>query len=212
MAPMPAAHAAHATHADAPGRGRPREFDVDEVLDKAIAVFCERGYHATSIGDLTAATGLASGSVYKAFGDKRGLYIAALDRYKAVRDAELRAALAPARDGRARVRVALTHYAEASHGARGRLGCFVVGSATELATFDDDLSRRAAAALRRNETLLTGLLREGRADGSIPAHVDPEITGRLLLCLIQGMRVVGKTGTQRKDMLALVDIAMKTLA
>ncbi|HEX7688238.1 MAG TPA: TetR/AcrR family transcriptional regulator [Burkholderiaceae bacterium] len=209
---MPAAHAALAPHADSPGRGRPREFDVDEVLDKAIAVFCERGYHATSIGDLTAATGLASGSVYKAFGDKRGLYIAALDRYKAVRDAELRAALAPAPDGRARVRVALTHYAEASHGARGRLGCFVVGSAAELATFDDELSRRAAAALRRNETLLTGLLREGRADGSIPDHVDPEITGRLLLCLIQGMRVVGKTGTQRKDMLALVDIAMKTVA
>jgi hypothetical protein len=53
------------------GRGRPREFDLNEVLDKAAQVFCERGYHATSISDLTSGMELASGSVYKAFKDKR---------------------------------------------------------------------------------------------------------------------------------------------
>ena len=198
--------------ADTPTRGRPREFDVGEALDKAVQVFCERGYHATSIGDLTEATGLASGSLYKAFKDKRGLYVAALTHYKDSRDAELRAALASARTGFERVRAALRHYAEASHGERGRLGCLVINSATELATFDAELGRWVAQSLRRNEALLTGLLREGIADGSVPPHVDPAVTGRLLLCLIQGMRVVGKTGTTRKDTLALVDVALKTLA
>lgn len=197
---------------DVPLRGRPREFDMDAVLDKAVVVFCERGYHATSIGDLTAATALASGSVYKAFKDKRGVYLAALDRYKKTRDAELRAAIEAGTSGRERVRIALAHYAEASHGARGRLGCMVVSSAAELATFDEELARWVAASLRRNETLLAGLLREGLADGSIPAHVDAATTARLMLCLIQGMRIVGKTGSARKDMLALVDVAMKTLA
>ena len=198
--------------ADTPTRGRPREFDVGEALDKAVRVFCERGYHATSIGDLTEATGLASGSLYKAFKDKRGLYVAALTHYKDSRDAELRAALASARTGRERVHAALLHYAEASHGERGRLGCLVINSATELATFDAELGRWVAQSLRRNEALLGGLLREGIADGSVPPHVDPAVTGRLLLCLIQGMRVVGKTGTTRKDTLALVDVALKTLA
>lgn len=197
---------------DTPTRGRPREFDVDEALDKAVLVFCERGYHATSIGDLTEATGLASGSLYKAFKDKRGLYVAALTHYKESRDAELRAALAAGRTGLERVRAALGHYAEASHGERGRLGCLVINSATELATFDAELGRWVAQSLRRNETLLAGLLREGLADGSVPPHVDPVVTGRLLLCLIQGMRVVGKTGVTRKDTLALVDVALKTLA
>jgi TetR/AcrR family transcriptional repressor of nem operon len=202
-----------ATHAvDTPSRGRPREFDMDVVLDKAVRIFCERGYHATSIGDLTEATRLTSGSLYKAFKDKRGIYLAALTHYKASRDAELRAVLAPARNGFDRVRIALTHYAEASHGERGRLGCMVVTSAAELATFDDELARWVAASLRRNETLLAGLLRDGLADGSIPAHVEPGVTARLLLCLVQGMRVVGKTGGTRKDMLALVDVALKTLA
>ncbi len=200
------------TLADTRTRGRPREFDVADALDKAVRVFCERGYHATSIGDLTEATGLASGSLYKAFKDKRGLYVAALTHYKESRDAELRAALAPARTGRERVRAALRHYAESSHGERGRIGCLVINSATELATFDAELGRWVAGSLRRNETLLSGLLREGIADGSVPPHVDPAVTGRLLLCVIQGMRVVGKTGTTRKDTLALVDVALKTLA
>ena len=197
--------------ADTPTRGRPREFDVGEALDRAVRVFCERGYHATSIGDLSAATGLASGSLYKAFKDKRGLYVAALTHYKDTRDAALRAALAPARTGRARVHAALLHYAESSHGERGRIGCLVINSATELATLDAELGRWVAGSLRRNETLLAGLLREGIADGSVPAHVDPAVTGRLLLCLVQGMRVVGKTGMTRKDTLALVDVALKTL-
>ena len=198
--------------ADSPTRGRPREFDVGETLDRAVRVFCERGFHATSIGDLTEATGLASGSLYKAFKDKRGLYVAALTHYKDTRDAELRAALAPARTGFERVHAALRHYAESSHGERGRLGCLVINSAAELATFDAELGRWVAGSLRRNETLLSGLLREGIADGSVPPHVDPAVTGRLLLCLIQGMRVVGKTGGSRRDMLALVDVALKTLA
>ena len=207
---FPSPSAAHVI--DIPSRGRPREFDMDVVLDKAVRVFCERGYHAASIADLTEATELTSGSLYKAFGDKRGIYLAALTHYKASRDAELRTVLARARNGFDRVRVALTHYAEASHGARGRLGCMVVTSAAELATFDDELAQWVAASLRRNETLLAGLLRDGVADGSIPAHVDPGATARLLLCVIQGMRVVGKTGGTRKEMLALVDVALKTLA
>ena len=198
--------------ADTRTRGRPREFDLGEALDHAVRVFCERGYHATSIGDLTEATGLTSGSLYKAFKDKRGLYVAALAHYKESRDAELRTALAAGRTGRERVRAALGHYAEASHGERGRLGCLVINSATELATFDAELGRWVAQSLRRNETLLAGLLREGLADGSVPPHVDPVVTARLLLCLIQGMRVVGKTGVTRKDTLALVDVALKTLA
>jgi len=196
----------------AQARGRPREFDADEVLDKAVRVFCERGYHATSIGDLTDAMGLASGSVYKAFKDKRGVFLAALNRFKMVRDAKLREVIGPARTGSERVRKALTFYAEASCGADGRRGCLVVGSAAELATFDDEVARWVTAALVRNEALMGELIRQGQADGSIPAHVDHEANARLMLCLVQGMRLVGKTGRTRKEMAAVVEVAMKTLA
>ena len=61
--------------------GRPREFDEDGVLERALHVFWRLGYEATSVTDLMEATGLAKGSLYKAFGDKRSLFLKALDRY-----------------------------------------------------------------------------------------------------------------------------------
>lgn len=184
---------------------------MDDVLDRAVRIFCERGYHATSIGDLTGAMELASGSVYKAFKDKRSVFVAALDRYKTVRDAKLRDAIGTAQTGKDRVRKALTFYAESSSGASGRQGCLVVGSAAELATLDGEAAQWVKSALVRNEAFISGLIQQGQTDGSIPAHVDREATARLMLCLIQGMRLVGKTGRTRQEMAVVVDVAMKIL-
>src|ERR1700754_3946823 len=142
------------TTATAPSRsrGRPREFDIDAALDKAVTVFSERGFHATSIVDLTGAMELASGSVYKAFKDKQSVFIAAFDRMQATRGEMLRRIVeedAPARDVIHRV---LMFYADASSGAAGKRGCMLVGSATVLSTFEADIVQRVNAGLRKIET------------------------------------------------------------
>jgi TetR/AcrR family transcriptional regulator, transcriptional repressor for nem operon len=191
--------------------GRPREFDMDEALDKAVRVFCQRGYHATSVSDLTAAMELASGSVYKAFKDKRAVFLSAFDRYKVVRDRKLKDAIGSEGNGRERIGKALAFYAESSHGPEGQQGCLVVGSAADLAIFDEEVAQRITAAVDRNEALMADLIRQGQADGSIAAHVDSAATARLMLCLLQGMRVVGKTGRTHEEMTAVVEVAMKTL-
>jgi TetR/AcrR family transcriptional regulator, transcriptional repressor for nem operon len=184
---------------------------MDAALEKAAYVFRERGYHATSIADLTEATDLASGSVYKAFKDKRSVFLAVFDREGAVRGEKLRRIISTAKSGRDRIREALTFYAESSHGVEGKRGCLVVGSAAELATFDADVAQRVTAALHKAETLMVELIRQGQADGSIPAAINSEATARLMLCLMQGMRVVGKTGRNRKEMMAVVDAALELL-
>ena len=79
--------------------GRPREFDTDAAIDSALLVFRERGYHATSIKELSDATGLTAGSLYKAFGSKNGLFLAAFDRYTRTRSAALRQRTEAARSG-----------------------------------------------------------------------------------------------------------------
>lgn len=191
--------------------GRPRTFDMDAALDQAILVFSQRGYAAASISELTAAMGLTAGSLYKAFADKRAVFLAAFDRYKLLRDSLLSEILAQPGTGRERLRRALEFYAESAHGTLGRQGCLVVGSAAELAFFDPEIAERITRSMARNETLLAGLLRDGQADGSIAAHLDIPATAKLLLCLQQGMRVVGKTGQQRAAMLATVPIALKIL-
>jgi AcrR family transcriptional regulator len=192
-------------------RGRPREFDLDVALDKAVHVFCERGYHATSINDLTEAMGLASGSVYKAFKDKRALFIAAFDRDRVVRTQEFRQVLDTTKSGREKLRDALALYTESSHGVEGRRGCLVVGSAVELAIFDDEIAERVKAAVRKTEANMAELVCLGQADGSISPTIDGAVTARLMLGLIQGMRMVGKTGRNQQDMKEVADMAMKLL-
>ena len=192
-------------------RGRPREFDMEQALDRAVDVFSQRGYHGTSIGDLARGTELAQGSLYKAFKDKHALFLAALDHYRARRVEGMARAIGAGGTGRERLRRLLAFYAESSQGRQGRQGCLVVESAAELSFFDEDVAERVTTALGRNEALLAGLIREGQEDGSLAAHIDSEDAARMLLCLVQGMRVVGKTGRRRQDMLAVVDTALKAL-
>ena len=202
---------AHSVPAAPRGRGRPREFDMDYALDQAVGVFCERGYHATSIADLTGAMHLAAGSVYKAFADKRAVFLAALERYTQVSAEKLRLRLAAGRSGRERVHIALNYYAECACGAQGRRGCLVIGGAAELGTFDAEVARRVTAALQRIDKLMAELIRQGQADGSIAPTLDAATIARLMLCLLQGMRVVGKTGRSRAEMAAVADAAMQLL-
>jgi AcrR family transcriptional regulator len=192
-------------------RGRPREFDLDWALDQAILVFSARGYHASSIGDLTLAMGLTAGSVYKAFKDKRAIFIAAFDRYKALRNGLLAEAVSSASTGRDQLEAALLFYAESAQGEQGIRGCLVVSGATELATFDDEIAQKIRTSLGHSEKLLTELIAAGKQDGSVKATLDEETLGRALLSVTQGMRVLGKTGRSREEMQALVQAALKIL-
>ena len=192
--------------------GRPREFDVDAALDGAVQVFRERGYHAASLADLCAAMRIASGSIYKAFRDKRAVFRAAFERYTARRAAHVQQATGAKASGRDKLRAMLTCYVEASLGEEGRRGCLVVASAAELSTYDPDLRLMVKAALERVETQLRDLVRLGQVDGSISPSVDADIAARALLCFLQGLRVVGKVGRSRAEMVSAANLAMRLLA
>src|ERR1700758_1121222 len=97
-------------------RGRPREFDMNAALDKAIRVFREQGYNATSIEDLTAAMGLASGSIYKAFKDKRAVFLAALDRYMHLRNEQIGSIARTRGPASERLRAVLGAYIDSAKG------------------------------------------------------------------------------------------------
>ena len=114
-------------------RGRPRQFDLDAALDLAMPVFREKGYHSASINDLSEAMQLTAGSIYKAFHDKRSLFLLVFERYTSLRNQMLRQRLAQQADGRAKIAELLRFYLESASEIEGRRGCLVVGSAIELA-------------------------------------------------------------------------------
>lgn len=193
------------------GPGRPRQFEIDDALDKAVVVFSQRGYHAASITELRQAMGVAAGSLYKAFKDKKAIFLAAFDRYKQVRNTVLEEELRKGANGRDKILRMLRVYAQASLGEAGRRGCLVVGTAVELAAYDEEAAARVHRSMSRTEEQLRALIAEGQADGSICRSLDPQAAARLLLSLIYGLRVLGKTGPTPEQAFSVVDTAMTLL-
>jgi len=192
--------------------GRPREFDIEVLLDRAIEVFRERGYQATSISHLSQATGLTTGSLYKAFDDKKDIFFKALDRYVARRSATLSEVLSGVNGGFAKVERAVVFYAEASLAHPGSKGCLLVNAATECAAIGDELLlKRVQQALGQVERLLADLIDEGQADGSISPTVNRETSARLMMCLFQGIRVVDAAGLRELGVRPLVEAVVSGL-
>src|ERR1700712_1618664 len=118
--------------ADRAGPGRPREFEIEDALQGAIEVFRTHGYHGTSVQDLTVGTGLARGSIYKAFHDKRSLFLAALDHYTTGSLRRIGATLEPPGSAREAIRATLMGYAQRVLDVRGQQGCLITVAAMEM--------------------------------------------------------------------------------
>lgn len=189
--------------------GRPREFDNEAVLDKAIVRFSEHGYNGTSISDLNICLGLTSGSIYKAWGDKRGLFLAALDRYMDTRAEAIHLAVSAVESGRAKIEAILLLYAGMSSDVVGRRGCLVVETAVELSVGDPEIAKRIEAQQKRRETQLRGFIEEAQQDGSARASINAQSTANLIMAIQQGMRVLGKTGRSLDDMQQIVQESMR---
>jgi TetR/AcrR family transcriptional repressor of nem operon len=190
---------------------RPREFDPDVAVRDAMDLFWDRGYHATSVADLCAGTGLKPGSLYAAFGDKQRLFLAALDRYTADGLALMDAMLAGGPSPRAAVRAWLLHFAAASAGDAGARGCLVTGSAMELVPHDPEVAARIARMFRAMEDRLTAAVARARAAGEVASGRTDRALARFLLCTLEGMRVLGKTRPSAAATRTLVDTALDAL-
>ncbi|CAG9255248.1 Transcriptional regulator, TetR family [Burkholderia diffusa] len=192
------------------GLGRPREFELDDAARDAMQVFWDRGYEGASLPDLIAGTGLSRGSLYKAFGDKKGLLLAALDLYMAdglKATADILSQPGTVKDA---IRDSLLRYARLSVGEAGRRGCLAIAMTTEMAARDPDVAERTARMFRRLQQLYAGAIVRGQASGEM-AERDEQALARFLVCQVEGMRVLGKTGVSEADMLALVDNTMRVL-
>ncbi|MCM2448240.1 TetR/AcrR family transcriptional regulator [Rahnella sp. CG8] len=193
-----------------PGPGRPREFDLTEATEKALQVFKAHGFAAASLSDLLDGTGLSRGSLYKAFGDKHSLFLSVLELYTENGLSRLKKDLDKASSIDA-LRNALLHYARVSTGAEGLAGCPITAAAMECLPADKEVTIRVEHMFTRIRMYLTDTIRRGQALGEISASQDAEELGKFLLCLIEGMRVVGKTGATELSMDRIVDIALLKL-
>jgi TetR/AcrR family transcriptional repressor of nem operon len=174
-------------------------------------VFWNLGYHDASLPDLLEGMDLSRGSFYKAFIDKRGVFLKALDAYtdEAVRKVSETLYSHPSPKGG--IREALSRQVELSSGRDGMRGCFAVLAAVEMLPEDEEVAVRISRLFRRLQDLYAAAVIRAQALGEIDQALDERVLARFLVCQIQGMRVLGKAGADRDDMRAMVDMALKSL-
>lgn len=175
---------------------RTKEFDPDAVLQSALELFWRRGYEATSMADLVEHLGIGRASLYATYGNKRKLYLKALDRYGEQQDPSLLRELSQPGPALPAVRTVVRRFAaEAAADGRRENGCFVTNTAAELAPHDSAVARRVERNWQHLESLLHSALVRAQEQGELAEGRDPQALARMLLVLLQGVRVVGKAST-----------------
>ncbi|WP_148615599.1 TetR/AcrR family transcriptional regulator [Nocardioides rubriscoriae] len=186
---------------------RVREFDTDQVLAAAVTTFRQHGFAGTSVQNLVEATGIGRGSLYAAFGDKEGLYLAALDRYRADFAQPLLALLDSEEPPLRLVREILVGLVDEIVQDGTRQACLIVSAATELVARDTAVASRVRETTDLLEETLTTLLR--RVD---PPLADPRAAARFVITVVQGLRVAGAVRPERGWLMSSVDLAVRALA
>jgi TetR/AcrR family transcriptional repressor of nem operon len=189
---------------------RTKEFDPEAALQSAIELFWQRGFEATSMSDLVEHLGIGRASIYATFGSKHELYLKALERYERAGLAPLVRELSQRGPALPAVRAVVRRYAAEAADEQLRLsGCLVTNTAAELAPHDPAAARRVERNWDQLETVLHSALVRAQAQGELPAERDPLTLARMLLVLLQGLRVVGKASS---DPARVRDAAEQALA
>jgi len=190
--------------------GRPREFDVEQALRRAMEVFWQQGYEATSVQDLLDAMGINRGSMYDTFGDKHALFTAALDHYARTVTGCLEADLAGPGSPIGNIRKVLASMAECCSRERCP-GCLAAHAAVELGARDARVRTAARGILARIEKAFQRALRLAVEAGELSRGADTRAQARFLNATLQGLVVLGRTGPPRAALRDVVRIAVAAL-
>ena len=190
-------------------RGRPRAYQPDVALGKALDLFRKDGFAATSLDDLSAATGMNRPSLYGAFGDKRELFIKSYQRYRE----DARAAMAgifrdelPIRQRLARIyAVALDIYLSGDAGPRG---CFTVMTAASEAVSDPDIRAMVLEGFAELDKAFAACFRRAREKGELPSSADPATLAQLASATIHTIAIRARARTPRGELEAIVNGAI----
>ncbi|ANS75923.1 hypothetical protein AWM70_16120 [Paenibacillus yonginensis] len=178
---------------------RPREFDQNEALDKALDLFWSKGFEKTSIQDLVEHTGVHRGSLYDTFGDKNQLFAACLERFHSLHKDRVFQILKESGEPR---EILERFFDELITGAMNnkdqRRGCFITNTAMELGSVDELISARIGSYLGDMETHFKDFLQRSQPSGDLNDNLDIDEMARFLLSTRQGLYVLGKTATDRR--------------
>jgi TetR/AcrR family transcriptional regulator, transcriptional repressor for nem operon len=185
-----------------------KQFDRDEVLERAMAIFWRNGYQATSIQDLVDATGVNRGSLYTTFGDKLGLFFAVLEHYSERFGKPMMAGLNDPEPRRA-IEQMFQAIIRRTSDSRWPRGCLYTNTSLECPGAGDDIGRKIAELLGQQESAIYRVLRRAQIEGSLDATQDARALARFFVAVAQGLNVVNKAAPDPAMLKDMVSVAMR---
>lgn len=190
---------------------RTKSFDTSEVLDKALYLFWEKGYNATSIQDLVDHLGINRASIYDTWGDKHALYLASLQRYRKHISEDLISKLRSDKSARAIIESFLFETIEAAMQDMRNKGCFLSNSASELANCDHTVHAIFTDNRKKIEGVLNELIKEGQSAGEFSSKHSSESMARFIFTTVSGLRIIAKGEISEKELTEVVNVALSAL-
>lgn len=167
-------------------RGRPRNYDPDEVLEAAVQVFWDRGFDEAALEDVIERSGISRQSLYKVFGSKADLFRVAVRRYAEVSEEAWKELLGSDPSPLASLRAFLGRWTSCPSDLEGR-GCLMVASVNAVSGRDTEFAAYAGEHMERQRTLLEGVIRAAVEAGELRDDVDPRALSTQLLAQVLGM-------------------------
>jgi AcrR family transcriptional regulator len=190
--------------------GRPRSFDIDAALDRALQVFWRKGYEGATLSDLTKAGGVNRPSLYAAFGGKEALFRKALDRYLNGPAAYTQEALKEP-TARAVVERLLQGAADLNTAPRNPGGCLTVQGALACGEAGDSIRQELAEYRAAGEAALRRRFQRAKSESDLPATVNAADLARYVATIVYGMAVQAAGGASRDKLQNVVEMALRTL-
>lgn len=179
-------------------RGRPKSFDREQVLEKALTLFWQRGYGATGLGELTEHMGIGRQSLYNAFGDKHSLYLEALRSYTEQRYKHVRGILEAEGSPMDNLRRFLAELR--SEALDSCCGCMMVNSSTEIGDVDEAAARILESSQARFEQLFSEHLERAKQAGELTSAASPQTLARFVANTLNGLAVTSRLGMSEKEL------------
>ncbi|WP_158829934.1 TetR/AcrR family transcriptional regulator [Mucilaginibacter lacusdianchii] len=171
---------------------RTKDFNETEILRKAITLFWQKGYHATSLYDLIEGLGIGRSSIYHAFGDKHNLFLKALELYQQEATARIKELLNNASSVKAAVAQLLQQVVKAVLTDACPKGCFKINSEVEVAANDELIKKLVAEDDLIIEDALYQAIKKGQDNGEISTSKNPKALASFICNAVTGMRVYAK--------------------
>lgn len=190
---------------------RTKDFDEDEVLEKAMNLFWLKGYNGTSMQDLVDGLGISRSSLYDTYVDKHTLFLRSLDHYKMGTAEKMGKMIQGIPSAKEKIRRMLEYIISELVSDKEHKGCFLVNAGVEMASQDKEVNTMLCENDRQVEGYFFDIIKQGQESGEIINKQDARVLAQFILNNVKGVRVTARSTADRRVFNDIINLTLSVL-